>query len=158
MKHSITLNNFLKKHKSTLLWVLAIAFWIAVWEAVALRIGSELIIATPVKVAKVFFEGRYLALARVFACKDILRICACLYIGKRFGGGILENSGGEDTFIPHHLGDKVDPGGVLCNTRYYLVRKQKPQHFHILPYGLPGDIPEYPKGNRKRRPRAFGDG
>lgn len=56
MKHSITLNNFLKKHKSTLLWVLAIAFWIAVWEAVALRIGSELIIATPVKVAKVFFE------------------------------------------------------------------------------------------------------
>ena len=39
-----------------MLWVLAIAFWIAVWEAVALRIGSELIIATPVKVAKVFFE------------------------------------------------------------------------------------------------------
>lgn len=56
MKPSITSSKFLKKHKSTILWLLAIAFWIAVWEAVALRIGSELVIATPVKVAKVFFE------------------------------------------------------------------------------------------------------
>lgn len=55
MKHSITSSNFLKKHKSTLLWVIAIAFWIAVWEAVASRINSELIIASPVRVAKVFF-------------------------------------------------------------------------------------------------------
>lgn len=33
----------------------AIAFWIAVWEALALCIGSELIIASPVQVARVFF-------------------------------------------------------------------------------------------------------
>ncbi len=56
MKPSITSSNFFKKHKTLILRIAAIAFWIAVWEAVALRIGSELIIATPIKVAQVFFE------------------------------------------------------------------------------------------------------
>ena len=56
MKPSITSSNFFKKHKTLILRIAAIAFWIAVWEAVALRIGSELIIATPIKVAQVFIE------------------------------------------------------------------------------------------------------
>ncbi len=56
MKPSITSSNFFKKYKTLILRIAAIAFWIAVWEAVALRIGSELIIATPIKVAQVFFE------------------------------------------------------------------------------------------------------
>lgn len=56
MKHSTTSSNYLKKHKTLILRIAAIAFWIAVWEAVALSIDSELIIASPIRVATVFFE------------------------------------------------------------------------------------------------------
>lgn len=55
MKPSITSSNFFIKHKTLVFRISAIAFWIAVWEAVALCIHSELIIASPVQVARVFF-------------------------------------------------------------------------------------------------------
>ena len=45
-------STILAKHKKTVYRILAIAFWIIVWEALAVVIGSDLIIASPVKVAK----------------------------------------------------------------------------------------------------------
>lgn len=54
MKPSTTSNNRAKSNrvKSIFFHALAIAFWIAVWEALALRINSSLIIAAPSDVVK----------------------------------------------------------------------------------------------------------
>ena len=51
----MTASTLLAKHKKTIYKIAAIAFWIIVWEALALAIGSELIIASPVKVVKTLF-------------------------------------------------------------------------------------------------------
>ncbi len=45
-------STILANHKKTVYKILAIAFWIIVWEALALAIDSDLIIASPVKVVK----------------------------------------------------------------------------------------------------------
>ncbi len=52
MKASTTLD----KLKKPIYKILAIAFWIIVWEALALAIDSDLIIASPVKVVKTLFS------------------------------------------------------------------------------------------------------
>lgn len=81
MKTSITSqsNNIksrtFSKAKVIIYKISAIAFWILIWEALALRIGSELILASPVSVAKTLFGmiGRgelwkpvWFSLARIF--------------------------------------------------------------------------------------------
>ena len=45
-----------KRAEVILLRILAIAFWIIVWEALALKIGSQLILASPVQVIKRLWE------------------------------------------------------------------------------------------------------
>ena len=44
------ISTILVKHKKLIYKIFAIAFWIIIWEAVAVSIDSELIIASPVKV------------------------------------------------------------------------------------------------------------
>ena len=52
----MTASTILAKFKKPFYKILAIAFWIIVWEALALAIGSELIIASPVQVVKTLFS------------------------------------------------------------------------------------------------------
>lgn len=52
----MTASTILAKFKKPIYKILAIAFWIIVWEALALAIRSELIIASPIKVVRILFE------------------------------------------------------------------------------------------------------
>ena len=140
MKPSITSSNFFKKHKTLILRIAAIAFWIAVWEAVALRIGSELIIATPIKVAQVFIEMIFKADTWHSLGFSLVRISSGFALAFILGSVLAAASGGKDTAVAHNLGNKVNAGGFVCNTCDYMVRKQKSQRFYILFDGLSGDI------------------
>lgn len=51
-----TISANIKKHKTKIYKALAVAFWIIIWEALAVLIGSELIIASPVKALSVLFS------------------------------------------------------------------------------------------------------
>lgn len=46
------ISTILVKHKKLIYKIFAVAFWIIVWEAVALSVGSDLIISSPLKVFK----------------------------------------------------------------------------------------------------------
>lgn len=48
--YPVKISTILVKHKKLIYKIFAIAFWIIIWEAVAVSIDSELIIASPVKV------------------------------------------------------------------------------------------------------------
>lgn len=85
MKTSITLSSFLKKRKSVLFRTLAIAFWIIIWEAVALSVGSELIIASPVKTAQVFFDMIFRADAWRALGFSLVRIASGFALAFIFG-------------------------------------------------------------------------
>lgn len=77
-----------KRFKSILFKSLAIAFWILVWEALALRINSELIIATPTAVAARLRDMIFQPEAYKTLLGSLLRISAG-FVAAFFAGGIL---------------------------------------------------------------------
>lgn len=100
------------KGKRVLLGLLAAVFWIAVWQAVSMAVGQELLVPAPLKVAGTLWRLLGSALFWKAAGFSLLRVAA----GFLAGGDRGLRRGGAHGALPSAAGAAVlpaagDPGG-----------------------------------------------
>ena len=150
MMHSIT-NDRAKTDngtKYTGIRILAVLFWIAIWQFASMYLKQEILLASPVSVVQKLFE---LIFSRNFwysvgfsFVRIVTGFLLAVFLGNLSGniGILVKNSGNPDS--------TCDRSGQIytCGILYYFVPDmdsfEKSVSFYFLSYGSAGDIYKYP--------------
>ena len=139
MMHSIT-NDRAKTDngtKYTGIRILAVLFWIAIWQFASMYLKQEILLASPVSVVRKLFE-------LIFSGNFWQSVGFSFASGNLSGsvGILVKNSGNPDS--------TCDRSGQIytCGIFYYFVPDmdsfEKSVSFYFLSYGSAGDIYKYP--------------
>ena len=145
MMHSIT-NDRAKTDngtKYTGIRILAVLFWIAIWQFASMYLKQEILLASPVSVIRKLFELIFSGNFWQF-CTHCDRISSGCASGNLSGsvGILVKNSRNPDS--------TCDCSGQIytCGIFYYFVPDmdsfEKSVSFYFLSYGSAGDIYKYP--------------
>lgn len=147
--------------KYTGIRILAVLFWIAVWQIASMWLGQEILLASPVSVIRRFFEliftGDFWHSAGFSFGRIVLGFSMALILGS---------SGSTGIFVP----DSGNPGEsgaygseiYTCGFFYYSLPDldpfQESVSFYFLSHGASCDLYQHSGGNPADRPADPGDG
>ncbi len=112
----------MKQNKQFFHRLLAVAFWLAVWQAAAMAIGQEVFLVSPVQALRTFFNaiaaGRFLAAGGLQLRAHFAGFCAGRS-GQRGAGGVRRpverrrcTAGSGDAAGQGHAGGKLYHSGA----------------------------------------------
>ena len=149
MMHSIT-NDRAKTDngtKYTGIRILAVLFWIAIWQFASMYLKQEILLASPVSVVRKLFELIFSGNFWQSVGFSFVRIVTGFLLAVLLGiflasvGILVKNSGNPDS--------TCDRSGQIytCGIFYYFVPDmdsfEKSVSFYFLSYGSAGDIYKY---------------
>ena len=149
MMHSITHDRAKTDNgtKYTGIRILAVFFWIAIWQFASMYLKQEILLASPVSVVRKLFElifsGNFWQSVGFSFVRIVTGFLLAVLLGIFLAVGILvKNSGNPDS--------TCDRSGQIytCGIFYYFVPDmdsfEKSVSFYFLSYGSAGDIYKYP--------------
>ena len=149
MMHSITHDRAKTDNgtKYTGIRILAVFFWIAIWQFASMYLKQEILLASPVSVVRKLFElifsGNFWQSVGFSFVRIVTGFLLAVFLGIFLAVlALVKNSGNPDS--------TCDRSGQIytCGIFYYFVPDmdsfEKSVSFYFLSYGSAGDIYKYP--------------